>query len=102
MARATARIGLIQVVIGLGMIAVLARAAQLPALVEGAEWRARAEAARQGGRCSGVARRGRITGCNGVPLAITQGTSTSASPPTSCSSRATMPHHRRALGMPLE
>ncbi|MFN8654299.1 MAG: penicillin-binding transpeptidase domain-containing protein [Gemmatimonadales bacterium] len=70
MARATARIGLIQVVIGLGMIAVLARAAQLQ-LVEGAEWRARAEAARQERKVL-VARRGGIYDRNGVPLAITQ------------------------------
>lgn len=70
MARPTARITLIEVVLGLGMLAVLVRAAELQ-LVEGGKWRAEAEQARQERRVL-EARRGGIYDRNGVPLAVTQ------------------------------
>ncbi len=70
MARATARITLIQVVLGLGMVAVLVRAGELQ-LLEGGRWRAEAEKARQERRIL-EARRGGIYDRNGVPLAVTQ------------------------------
>ena len=70
MARATARITLIEVVLGLGLVAVVLRAGQLQ-LVEGARWRAEAQRARQERRVL-EARRGGIFDRNGVQLAVTQ------------------------------
>jgi len=70
MARATARITLIEVVLGLGLVAVVLRAGQLQ-LVEGGRWRAEAQRARQERRVL-EARRGGIFDRNGVQLAVTQ------------------------------
>jgi len=70
MARATARITTIEVVLALGLLAVLVRAGQLQ-LVEGGKWRAAAERARQERRVL-EARRGGIFDRNGVQLAVTQ------------------------------
>lgn len=70
MARATARITTIEVVLALGLLAVLVRAGQLQ-LVEGGKWRAEAQRARQEKRVL-EARRGGIFDRNGVQLAVTQ------------------------------
>ncbi len=70
MARPTARITLIEVVLGFGLLAVLFRAGQLQ-LVEGGKWRAEAQRARQEKRVL-EARRGGIFDRNGVQLAVTQ------------------------------
>jgi cell division protein FtsI (penicillin-binding protein 3) len=70
MAKATARISLIQAMLALGAIAVILRAAELQ-LVEGAKWRAEAERTRREKRVL-PARRGGIFDRNDVPLAVTQ------------------------------
>src|SRR5262245_28508792 len=70
MARATARITLIEVVLFLGLLVVLLRAGQLQ-LVQGSTWRAEATRARQEKRVL-PARRGGIYDRNGVQLAVTQ------------------------------
>jgi cell division protein FtsI (penicillin-binding protein 3) len=70
MARATARITLIEVVLFLGLVLVLLRAGQLQ-LVQGNTWRAEATRARQEKRIL-PARRGGIFDRNGVQLAVTQ------------------------------
>src|SRR5512147_135601 len=100
MARATARITLIQVMLGLGMVIVLVRAGQLQ-LIEGSKWRAEAEQARQERRIL-EARRGGIYDRNGVPLAVTQeffhvGIAPNELREPSADARAIA----RALGMPL-
>jgi cell division protein FtsI (penicillin-binding protein 3) len=70
MARASARIRLIEVILGLGFVAVVLRAGQLQ-LVDGARWRAEAVRVRQERRVL-EARRGGIFDRNGVQLAVTQ------------------------------
>jgi cell division protein FtsI (penicillin-binding protein 3) len=100
MARPTARITLIEVMLGLGLLVVLLRAGQLQ-LVEGGKWRAEAEQARQERRIL-EARRGGIYDRNGVPLAVTQeffhvGIAPNELREPSADARAIA----RALGMPL-
>jgi len=70
MAKVSARISLLQVVLGLAALAVVVKAAQLQ-LVEGAHWRAEAERTRRE-KVITPARRGGIFDRNGVALAVTQ------------------------------
>jgi cell division protein FtsI (penicillin-binding protein 3) len=70
MAKPTARIGLIQVMLALGFVVVVGRAAQLQ-IIQGGTWRARADSVRRE-KVVLPARRGGIYDRNGVQLAVTQ------------------------------
>lgn len=70
MAKVSARIAMLQVVLGLGALAVVVKAAQLQ-LVDGATWRAEAERTRRAKEIT-PAHRGGIYDRNGVALAVTQ------------------------------
>jgi cell division protein FtsI (penicillin-binding protein 3) len=70
MAKVSARVSLLQVMLGLAALAVIVRAAQLQ-LVQGAQWRAEAERTRKE-KVITPARRGGIYDRNGVALAVTQ------------------------------
>ncbi|MEO8140128.1 MAG: hypothetical protein ABI742_10805, partial [Gemmatimonadota bacterium] len=70
MAKVSARISLLQVMLALGALAVVVRAAELQ-LVQGAHWRAEAERTRRE-KVITPARRGGIYDRNGVALAVTQ------------------------------
>jgi cell division protein FtsI (penicillin-binding protein 3) len=70
MAKPTARIGLIQLMLALGFVLVIGRAAQLQ-IIEGGSWRAIADSARRE-KVVLPARRGGIYDRNGIQLAVTQ------------------------------